>query len=299
MANFGRTRSASLLSALLVVLGVDGGRCNCGLIARNIGSPLPGSLTTSGPGPVYIGKSGPGKRVWLEISGFRAGGLFRERIPVPCDTDGTFRIPVRPSAVSGADMPVFFPRCSVVCESDRNRAGELIQTFDVTPNVISADSPVAHASFSVTESVYVELWMESRAGKMWRVDLAVPDGTISAGTTENVLISLNSPNGTLLAPGQYRLTLLARNANMSERDSEIIEVHSVAGGAGGLGGAGSGVTTHIPGQNGPSSQQDVSHTETGASSASQNNNGVRDHGIGNGRDGHGQGKGQGSDNGKK
>jgi hypothetical protein len=112
--------------------------------------------------------------------------------------------------------------------------------------------------------------------------------------------------GKPVEPGVYKISLRAVADKENELSAKAFPVvYGFDGGSGGL--AGTGQDALYPAGNGAGgsaggssacgnssgSSSGITDGRTGASSGDKHNNGVRDHGIGEGRDGAGQGKGQG------
>jgi hypothetical protein len=131
---------------------------------------------------------------------------------------------------------------------------------------------------------------------------------LSSGNGQ-LLVECNGTRGEPLPIGRYSLLLTAFTPNQMETRHLEFDVisshHEIAGStSNGLSGgaAGSGVSSGGSAGNGTSAGGPSSGTEgsgTDGSTGGKSNNGVRDHGIGQGRDGAGQGKGNGSSHGNK
>ena len=170
----------------------------------------------------------------------------------------------------------------------------IIESLSITPATVNLDAnrPVAEISLRRNALVEVVLTEGQKGNVLWRSGL-LPEGSLGASRGINrIQLPDRDATGQRLVPGRYYVGVMARAGGITDKRRAFLTVNPTNEdtarshiGPGASGGRGPGWTS----QPSASSADNVS---------GRRDNGVRDHGQGEGRDGSGNGKAQGNGPGK-
>lgn len=128
------------------------------------------------------------------------------------------------------------------------------------------------------------------------VDTGNPSASLDSGS-RLLLVQAIDAGGNSLPVGRYRLVVAARASR--QRETRSLEFDVVAGSAPlGSSGGTTAAAAVVPVGSAPSTQGSATSGGAATTDSQHTNNGVRDHGAGDGRDGAGQGRGRGTDGGR-
>ena len=222
--------------------------------------------------------------------------------------DGSFRLIWDERDAQGRWIGRDVVRYDLECTPFGFEPARLITAMAVAYPMSDGNRARATIAYTLLRDASIEFWLERGDGTSgWRVNEVSPQPMGGLALQRASVIPLVDARGNLLPLGRYRLTMLARSGSMSDSRRQEVQFEAIPMQAGLAGGA------TRPGSSGNWPQSAVSSSRGsaaaggpmatgesgigssgGGNSSDQGNNGVRDHGVGEGRDGHGQGPGRGN-----
>ena len=258
------------------------------ILVRNEGSLSTAILSAENNLPRFVGSTFPGVALDLLTVGWQAGSPYTDTIQVV--TDGTGFFSVSPRRPISSDFPIIFVKYVLRFHEGIKTPGKLIESLCVSPPRLVGGQMRAIAEYTIEQVSEIEFRIEKEGEKnSWKITFDPIRPLRSAFHSSTVDISLCDAQGNVPPPGRYRISLLARNSDMTDIRRGILLVPEVRENSSSFHLAGQ---TQSPGYAAPQGLAfDHQKGNSSGNESSLHDNGVRDHGNGDGRDGHGKGKG--------